>query len=92
MTENPTHVGAFKTPTLRNIAVTFPYMHDGSLETLEDVVDFYNNGGRVKETDALSGFLSGGIKPLGLSKQEKKDLVAFLEALTSPEYKHLANK
>ncbi len=92
VTENPTHVGAFKTPTLRNIAVTFPYMHDGSLKTLEDVVDFYNNGGRVKESDSLSGFLSGGIKPLELSKQEKKDLVAFLEALTSPEYKHLANK
>lgn len=92
VTENPTHVGAFKTPTLRNIAVTFPYMHDGSLKTLDDVVDFYNNGGRVKENDALSGFLSGGIKPLGLNKQEKKDLVAFMEALTSPEYKHLANK
>lgn len=92
VTENPTHVGAFKTPTLRNIAVTFPYMHDGSLKTLKDVVDFYDNGGRVKESDALSGFLSGGIKPLGLSNKEKKDLVAFLEALTSPEYQHLVNK
>ncbi len=92
VTENPTHVGAFKTPTLRNVEVTHPYMHDGSLKTLEDVVDFYNNGGRVNDTDALSGFLSGGIRPLDLSKQEKKDLVAFLKALTSPEYKHLAKK
>jgi len=90
VTENPTHVGAFKTPTLRNIEVTHPYMHDGSLETLEDVIDFYNNGGRINEDDALSGFLSGGIKPLNLTKQEKKDLVEFLKALTSPEYKHLA--
>lgn len=92
VTENPTHVGAFKTSTLRNIAVTQPYMHDGSLKTLEDVIDFYNNGGRIKEDDALSGFLSGGIRPLDLSKQEKKDLVAFLNALTSPEYKHLVKK
>ena len=41
--------GQFKTPTLRNVAKTAPYMHDGSLETLDDVVKFYNNGGRVKE-------------------------------------------
>ena len=92
VTENPTTVGAFKTPTLRNIAVTFPYMHDGSLKTLEDVVDFYNNGGRVKENDPVSGFLSGGIRKLVLSNKEKKDLVKFLEALTSPEYAHLAKK
>ena len=51
MTENLTEVGAFKTPTLRNIEITQPYMHDGSLASLEDVVDFYNNGGRVKEAD-----------------------------------------
>jgi len=92
VTENPTQVGAFKTPTIRNIAVTGPYMHDGSLETLEEVVDFYNNGGRVKETDPVSGFLSGGIKPLNLTDQEKKDLVAFMNALTSPEYQALAKK
>lgn len=92
VTENPTHVGAFKTSTLRNIAVTQPYMHDGSLKTLEDVVDFYNNGGRVKETDPVSGFQSGGIRPLDLDKKEKKDLVNFLKALTSPEFIHLAKK
>lgn len=86
VTENGTQVGAFKTPTLRNIAVTQPYMHDGSLETLEDVVTFYNNGGRLQEDDPLSPFLSGGIKPLELTEDEQADLVNFLKALTSPEY------
>jgi cytochrome c peroxidase len=89
VTENGTQVGAFKTPTLRNIAVTQPYMHDGSLETLEDVVTFYNNGGRLQEEDPLSPFLSGGIKPLDLADDEQADLVNFLKALTSPEYQQL---
>lgn len=84
VSENITEVGAFKTPTLRNIEKTAPYMHDGSLETLADVVDFYNNGGRLKKSDPLSGFLSGGIRPLDLSESEKQDLVEFMEALTSP--------
>ncbi len=85
VTENLTQVGAFKTPTLRNIELTAPYMHDGSLETLEDVVNFYNNGGRVKETDPFSGFVSGGIRQLNLDDQQKKDLVEFMKALTSPK-------
>lgn len=80
-------VGSFKTPTLRNVEVTAPYMHDGSLETLDDVVVFYNNGGRVKESDPFFDFQSGGIRPLNLSDKQVDDLVAFLEALTSPEYK-----
>ncbi|MFW2371843.1 MAG: cytochrome-c peroxidase [Gammaproteobacteria bacterium] len=79
-------MGSFKTPTLRNIAETKPYMHDGSLKTLKDVVDFYNNGGRVKSDDPVNGFQSGGIRPLELSDQQKEDLVSFMEALTSPEY------
>lgn len=91
VTANLTEVGAFKTPTLRNIAVTRPYMHDGSLETLEDVVDFYNNGGRERETDPLSGFQSGGIRPLDLTDREKQDLVSFMKALTSPEFQALAS-
>lgn len=85
VTENITEVGAFKTPTLRNIDRTWPYMHDGSLATLADVMDFYNNGGRVKDTDPVSSFLSGGIRPLGLSNDEKNDLVEFMKALTSPD-------
>ena len=90
VTENGTQVGAFKTPTLRNIEVTRPYMHDGSLETLEDVITFYNNGGRLDTEDPLSPFLSGGIKPLELTADEQTDLVNFLKALTSPEYQHQA--
>ena len=70
--------GAFKTPTLRDVARTAPYMHDGSLKTLEDVVEHYNKGG-VTKTD-----LSTNIKPLNLSADEVKDLVLFLHALTTP--------
>lgn len=73
--------GAFKTPTLREIARTAPYMHDGSFKTLEDVVDFYNQGGLKNE------WLDEEIFPLKLSAQEKADLVVFLkEGLSSSEY------
>ena len=68
--------GAFKTPTLRQIARTGPYMHDGSETTLRQVVDFYDRGGKPNK------WLSKEIRPLHLSEQEKADLVAFLEALT----------
>jgi cytochrome c peroxidase len=70
--------GAFKTPTLRNVALTAPYMHDGSEPTLRDVVRFYDRGG------GKNPWLSGEIRPLHLSKREVDDLVAFLEALTGP--------
>jgi cytochrome c peroxidase len=83
-------LGAFKTPTLRNIDVTAPYMHDGSLETLDDVAQHYNNGGVTHEGDPVNDFLSGGIRPLGLTDEEINDLVAFMKALTSPEFAHLA--
>ena len=86
VTRDLTDIGAFKTSTLRNIALTAPYLHDGSLKTLEEVVQFYNNGGRVKETDPVPELLSGGIRPLNLSKQQETDLVEFLKALTSPEF------
>ena len=82
-------LGAFKTPTLRNVAVTSPYMHDGSLKTLKDVVVHYNNGGVTKEGDPVNDFLSGGIRPLNLTEAEIDDLVSFMEALTSPEYASL---
>jgi cytochrome c peroxidase len=82
-------LGAFKTPTLRNVAVTPPYMHDGSLATLKDVVVHYNNGGVTKEGDPVNDFLSGGIRPLSLTDQEVDDLVSFMEALTSPEFASL---
>ncbi len=68
--------GLFQTPSLRNVAETAPYMHDGSIRTLEDVVDYYNRGGsRSPRQDPL-------IRPLGLTTQDRKDLVEFLRALT----------
>jgi cytochrome c peroxidase len=85
-------LGAFKTPTLRNVAVTAPYMHDGSLETLRDAVVHYNNGGVTVEDDPVNDFLSGGIRPLDLTDEQIDDLVAFMEALTSPEFAELAEK
>jgi len=79
-------LGSFKTPTLRNVAVTAPYMHDGSVATLRDAVVHYNNGGVTNEGDPVNDFLSGGIRPLDLSEDEIDELVAFMEALTSPEF------
>ena len=68
--------GAFKTPTLRSIIETAPYMHDGAFTTLEEVVDFYDKGGNANPN------LDRRLKPLALSPQEKTDLIAFLKALT----------
>ncbi|MFI5247424.1 MAG: cytochrome-c peroxidase [Nitrospirales bacterium] len=67
---------AFKTPTLRSITETAPYMHDGALKTLEEAVDFLNAGGGANPN------LSTLVKPLNLTPEEKTDLVAFLKALT----------
>ena len=75
VTKNDAEWGSFKTPTLRDIARTAPYMHDGSLATLDDVVDFYNKGG-IKNKN-----LDEKMKPLDLSKAEQTDLVAFLKSL-----------
>jgi cytochrome c peroxidase len=79
-------LGSFKTPTLRNIAQTGPYMHDGSLKTLKEVVIHYSNGGVTVKDSRVNDFLSGGIRPLNLTDAQIDDLVAFMEALTSPEY------
>jgi cytochrome c peroxidase len=70
------HKGAFKTPTLRDVARHPPYMHDGSVRSLADVVALYNRGG------TSNPWLSGEIRPLALTGDEQADLVAFLEALT----------
>ncbi len=76
----------FRTPTLRNIELTAPYMHDGSIKTLEDVIAYYNTGGSVDpEKDPR-------IKPLGLTDDEQKALVAFLKSLTSSELPSAALK
>jgi cytochrome c peroxidase len=75
VTLEPLDAGKFKTPGLRNIARTFPYMHDGSLKTLENVIEFYNKGGITKTNK------SEWVKPLNLSTDEKKALVSFLKSL-----------
>jgi cytochrome c peroxidase len=79
VTREHKHMGAFKTPQLRNVALTAPYMHDGSEKTLRDVIEFYDRGGNVNP------YLDGGIRPLGLTDQEKQDLVALLETFTSED-------
>lgn len=73
------HLGKFRVPSLRYTKYTAPYMHNGMIETLEDVVDFYNDGGGE---NMFSETKSELIKPLGLSAGEKSDLVAFLKSLS----------
>jgi cytochrome c peroxidase len=70
-------LGRFKTPTLRQLRLTRPYMHDGSLESLEAVVDFYDKGGTANP------HLDREVQPLRLTPEEKRDLAAFLLALSS---------
>lgn len=86
VTDELNQIGAFKTPTLRNVELTAPYMHDGSLKTLKDVMNHYNNGGVTKAGDRVNDFLSGGIRSLNLTDAQLEDLVAFMKALTSPKY------
>jgi cytochrome c peroxidase len=75
VTKDPVDWGKFKTPTLRDVSKTGPYMHDGSLKTLEEVVDFYDKGGTPNKN------LDEKIKKLSLTDGQKKDLVEFLKAL-----------
>lgn len=72
-------VGRFRTKSLRNVARTPPYMHAGQLDTLEDVVRFYNRGG---DSTGFAGAKAPQVVPLGLTEAEVQDLIAFLEALT----------
>lgn len=76
VTGDPVDRGAFKTPTLRQVAMTAPYMHDGSVASLGEVIEFYEKGGRPNPA------LDSRIRPLHLSPQDKLDLLAFLNALT----------
>ena len=78
VTKDPADTGAFKTPTVRNVALSGPYMHDGSVATLEEVVEWYDKGGHPNP------YLSAKIRPLKLSAQEKADLVEFMKACTGP--------
>ncbi|CAN1724815.1 cytochrome c peroxidase [Hyphomicrobium sp. 1Nfss2.1] len=76
VTLNPHERWAYKTPSLRNVALTSPYMHDGSLPSLEDVLDYYDRGGIPHDGQAQE------IHPLGLSAAEKSDIIAFLKTLS----------
>lgn len=83
VTKDKEEIGAFKTPTLREISRTAPYMHDGRFGTLNEVVEFYNKGG-IKNP-----FQDNLIIPLNLTKEEKKDLVAFLRTLEGEGWQHV---
>lgn len=93
VTADPADMGRFRTPTLRNIATTAPYMHDGSIATLDDVVQFYAAGGRLIPQGALNAG-DGRANPLkdprlsgfSITAVERADLVAFLEALTDQQF------
>ena len=85
LTKKVADTASFKTPNLRNVLVTGPYFHDGSQETLWDVIDHYNKGAGLQNP-----WLDEDIQPLALTEPEIDDLVAFLASLTSPEYKELA--
>jgi len=80
VTRNRVDTGSFRTPLILNIAITPPYMHDGSLATLWDVMDHYNKGGEANP------FLDGGIEPLALTEEEIDQLVAFLFTLTDDRF------
>ena len=76
--------GKFKTPTLRNIALTGPYMHDGRFQTLEEVIDHYNSGGVPSTTvDPFMKYSTGGLQ---LSSVQKAQLTAFLHTLTDTSF------
>jgi cytochrome c peroxidase len=81
ITKKEADIASFKTPDLRNVLVTGPYFHDGSQETLWDVVDHYNKGAGLQNP-----YLDQDIQPLALTEAEIDDVVAFLASLTSADY------
>ena len=91
-TQDAEDMGKFKVPTLRNIELTAPYMHDGSIATLEDVIEHYKAGGRTIKDGPNKGvgsdnpFKSGFVRGFNLSGQEKADLIAFLRSLTDTQF------
>jgi len=88
LTGKPSDMGKFRAPTLRNIAITAPYMHDGSMSSLGEVIDFYAAGGRNIESGPNTGdgrfspFKDGFISGFDLTEQDKTDLIVFLNSLT----------
>jgi cytochrome c peroxidase len=83
LTHKPEDIGKFRVPTLRNIAVTAPYMHDGSLRTLEEVIDHYAAGGRMDDPNKTRI-----LHPFHLTDGDRRDLVEFLKSLTDEELLH----
>lgn len=84
VTHNPADIGKFKVPGLRNVAITAPYMHDGSLKTLREVIDYYDQP-KLFVPDGI-GRDSVLLQPLNLTEQEKQDLEAFLHSLTDDRF------
>lgn len=84
MTGNQNDFGKFKTPTLRNIELTAPYMHDGRFQTLEEVMNFYSSG--VQNSDNVTTLLPAHNGGLNLTAQEKADIIAFMKTLTDNTY------
>jgi cytochrome c peroxidase len=82
VTRKPADIASFKSPDLRNVLVTGPYFHDGSANTLWDVMDHYNKGDGVENP-----YLDPDIQPLALTEQDIADLVALMASLTNPDYK-----
>jgi cytochrome c peroxidase len=94
ITKRPEDIGKFKAPTLRNIGVTAPYMHDGSIATLDDVVEHYAAGGRTIADGPDHGVghdnpnKSPVVRGFSLTAEQKRDLIAFLHALTDDTLLH----
>ena len=94
ITENPADMGRFKAPTLRNIAVTAPYMHDGSIATLSEVLDHYAAGGRTIPDGPNAGIGSASplksnfVRGFRMTEDERRDFLEFLDSLTDPTFLH----
>jgi cytochrome c peroxidase len=84
VTNDPNDIGKFKTPSLRNVAVSGPYMHDGRFATLEEVLEHYN--AHIKQSPTLDVSLKSQGVGLGLTTQDKADIIAFLHTLTDSVY------
>lgn len=87
VTKKESDIASFKTPGLRNLLVTGPYFHDGSMETLWDVMDHYNKGDGIADP-----WLDNDMQPLALTEPEIDNVVAFLASLTSPQYKEAGDR
>jgi hypothetical protein len=87
ITKKQSDIASFKTPGLRNLLVTGPYFHDGSMETLWDAMDHYNKGDGIADP-----WLDNDMQPLALTEPEIDDVVVFLASLTSPQYREAGDR